>query len=69
MPNWPESHAATDGISRSLVQVHTKTAPICVWTHLSVSQRRPGGPQREVLEAVEGVTTLLDAGLGTDLVR
>ena len=26
---WPESQAATDGISRSLVQVHTKTAPIC----------------------------------------
>jgi hypothetical protein len=40
-----------------------------VWTHLSVSQRRPRGPQREVLEAVEGVATLLDAGLGTDLVR
>jgi hypothetical protein len=40
-----------------------------VWTHLSVSQRRPRGPQRQVLEAVEGVTTLLDAGLGTDLVR
>jgi hypothetical protein len=43
--------------------------PNLLWTHLRVSQRRPGGSQREVLEAVGGVTTRLDAGLGTDLVR
>ena len=28
MPSWPETYDAIDGISRELVQVHTKTAPM-----------------------------------------
>ena len=63
MPKAPEIQVATDGISRELVQVHDD-CPDLLWTHLGVSQRRPGGPQREILEAARGVTPLLDAGLG-----